>query len=134
MQPNLGENGLDWPCYLADDFLTAPMIFFHTFRIFLVWFPKIPQTRNARAFLPLNISTLGSVRIYVFCTFLLRNPNPWIALSYAIEFLGVVTGYPVLCTYRDSLKRFVFWGFRVLKIPPYFFAIRYNSENLTCRS
>ena len=36
--------------------------FFHIFRIyFLNDFIKNPQTRNARAFLPLNISAVGSV-------------------------------------------------------------------------
>ena len=36
--------------------------FFHIFRIFILnEFIKNPQTRNARAFLPLNISPVGSV-------------------------------------------------------------------------
>ena len=34
IQPNLGENGLDWLCYLAGNFQVAPTIFFHIFRIF----------------------------------------------------------------------------------------------------
>jgi hypothetical protein len=34
IQPHLGENGLDWLCYLAGNFQTAPMIFLHIFRIY----------------------------------------------------------------------------------------------------
>ena len=44
----------------------APMIFFSYFQdIFLNDFIKKPQTRNAREFLPLNISAVGSVYVYV---------------------------------------------------------------------
>ena len=39
----------------------APMIFFIFQDIFLNDFIKNPQTRNAREFLPLNISAVGSV-------------------------------------------------------------------------
>ena len=43
----------------------APTIFFHIFRIFFLNnFIKNPQTRNARAFLPLNISDVGSVAVF----------------------------------------------------------------------
>ena len=38
----------------------APMIFFIFLGYFLYNFIKNPQTRNARAFLPLNISVVGS--------------------------------------------------------------------------
>ena len=62
IQSNLGENGLDWLCYLAGNFQTAPTFFFQIFRIyFLNDFIKNPHTRNVRAFLPLNISAVGSV-------------------------------------------------------------------------
>ena len=62
IQPNLGENGLDWLCYLAGNFQRAPTIFFiFSEYFFLNYFIKSPQTRNARAFLPLNISAVGSV-------------------------------------------------------------------------
>ena len=63
IQHNLGENGLDWLCYLAGNFQTAPMIFSYFQDIFLNDFIKNPQTRNARAFLPINISTVGRVQI-----------------------------------------------------------------------
>ena len=54
--------GLDWLCYLEENFQMAPTIFF-TFSgsLFLNDFIKNPQTRNARPFLPLNISAVGSV-------------------------------------------------------------------------
>ena len=58
----MGENGLDWLHYLAGNFQTAPTIFSYiqdTF--FLNDFIKNPQTTNAGAFLPLNISAVGSV-------------------------------------------------------------------------
>ena len=62
IQPNLGENGLDWLCYLAGNFQMAPTIFFSYFQnIFLNNFIENPQTRNTRAFLPPNISAVGSV-------------------------------------------------------------------------
>ena len=51
IQPNLGENGLEWLCYLAGTFQTAPTIFFiFSGYIFLNDIIKNPQTRNARAF------------------------------------------------------------------------------------
>jgi hypothetical protein len=61
IQPNLGENGLDWLCYLAGNFQTAPRIFFiFSGYFFLNDFIKNPQTRNPRSFLSLNISAVGS--------------------------------------------------------------------------
>ena len=51
----MGENGLDWLCYLAGNFQTAPTFFF-IFSGFFYGFIKNPQTRNACAILPLNIS------------------------------------------------------------------------------
>ena len=62
IQPNLVENGLDWLCYLAGNFQMAPTIFFHIFRILYLYdFIKNSHTRNACAFLPLNISAVGIV-------------------------------------------------------------------------
>ena len=55
--------GLDWLCYLAGNFQMAPTIFF----IFSGYFLSMnPQTRNARAFLTLNISAVGSVFSYLY--------------------------------------------------------------------
>ena len=64
IQPNLGENGLDWLCYLAGNFQTTPKIFYIFRILFLYDFIKNPQTRNARTFLPLNISSVGSVFLF----------------------------------------------------------------------
>ena len=62
---NLDENGLDWLCYLAGNFQTAPMIFFiSSGYIFLNDFIKNPQTRNAHAILPINISAVGKGGFY----------------------------------------------------------------------
>ena len=59
---HLSGNGLDWLCYLAGNSKTAATIFFiFSGYFFLNDFIKNPQTRNARAFLPLNISAVGSV-------------------------------------------------------------------------
>ena len=56
---------MDWLNYLAGNSQTAPTIFFHIFRIFLKnYFIKNPQTTNARTFLPLNISAVGSVEYF----------------------------------------------------------------------
>ena len=66
IKPNLGENGLDWLFYLVGNFQTAPTIFFHIFKNCLNDFFKNPQTRNARIFLPLNISAVGCV--YQLCS------------------------------------------------------------------
>ena len=52
---------LEVACYLAGNFQTAPMIFFIFSGYFFNDFTKNPQTRNARTFLPLNISAVGSV-------------------------------------------------------------------------
>jgi hypothetical protein len=58
----LGENELDWLCYLAGNFQTAPTNFFIFSGYFLYDFIQNPQTtRNAHEFLPLNISAVGSV-------------------------------------------------------------------------
>jgi hypothetical protein len=57
----LVENGLDWLSYLAGNFQMAPTSFFYFQDIFLNDFIKNKKTRNTRAFLPLNISAVGSV-------------------------------------------------------------------------
>ena len=66
--------------YLAGNFQTAPMIFIHIFRTSsLNDFIKGPQTKYACAFLPLNISAVGSVFFYApfnFNTFT-RLSNLW---------------------------------------------------------
>ena len=60
--PILRENGLDWQCCLAGSSKTAPRIF-----IFLIvkgaeYLPYMKSIEtHARAFLPLNISAVGSV-------------------------------------------------------------------------
>ena len=52
--------GLIGCAIFAGNFQTAPTIFFLYFQdIFLIDFIKNPQTRNAQAFLPLDISTVG---------------------------------------------------------------------------
>ena len=62
-QPNLSENGLDWLCYLAGNYQTAPMIFFQTFRIHFTfyYFIKNSQTTIALTFLTYIISVIGGV-------------------------------------------------------------------------
>ena len=73
----MGQNGLDWLCYLAGNFQTAPTIFFiFSGYFFLNDFIKNPQTRNARAFLPLIISAVGSVNM--IWSFLVLRSNIWI--------------------------------------------------------
>ena len=60
-------------CYLAGNFQTAPTIFSYFQDIFLNGFIKNPQTRKASAFLPLNISAVGSVECELwpgFCSVL----------------------------------------------------------------
>ena len=62
IQPNLDGNRLDWLCYLAGNFQTAPMIFFQIFRInFFNHLIKNPQTTIALTFLTHNISGVGGV-------------------------------------------------------------------------
>ena len=68
IQPNLGENGLDWLCYLAGKFQMAPTVFFIlSGHFFLNDFFKNPQTKNARTFLPLDISAVFSVSAQLIC-------------------------------------------------------------------
>ena len=57
----MGENWLDWLCYLAGNFQTAFFIFsgYFSFNDFIM----NQQTKNARAFLPLNISAVGGVTL-----------------------------------------------------------------------
>ena len=50
-----------WLSYLAGNFQMAPMIFFIFSGYFFEDLIKNPQTRNARAFLPLKISAVGNV-------------------------------------------------------------------------
>ena len=59
IQSNLSGNGLDWLCYLAGNYQTAPTIFFIFLKNHII---KNPQTTNALTFLTHNISTIGGVR------------------------------------------------------------------------
>ena len=63
IQSNLGENGLDWLCFVAGNFKTHPQLFPYFQDSFLNDFIKNLQTRNACTFSPLNISAVGSVYI-----------------------------------------------------------------------
>ena len=60
----MGENGLDWLCYVAGNFQTAPRIFF-IFSGYYFWIISLrthkPEMSVACTFLPLNISAVGSV-------------------------------------------------------------------------
>ena len=58
----MGENGLDWLCYLAGSFQTATTIFFQISRIYIFnHFIKNPQTTIALTFLTHIISAIGGV-------------------------------------------------------------------------
>ena len=77
MKKKKKSSELDWLCYLAGNFQTAPTIFFHIFRIFILNdFIKNPQTRNARSFLPLTISAVGSVYGFVWAQYTWYMPKP----------------------------------------------------------
>ena len=72
IQPNLGEKGLDWLCYLAGNSQTAPTNFFQTFSIYFKDdFIKNPQTTIALPFLTHNISAIGGVLSLAHIKFIL---------------------------------------------------------------
>ena len=61
-EPIFTQIGLDWLCYLAGNFWMAPRIFFcFNVLIFIYFFKYKTIETHARAFLPLNISAVGSV-------------------------------------------------------------------------
>ena len=62
--PKFEVNGLDWQCCLASSFQTAPRIFIFSIVLGAEYLSYVKFTEShARAFLPLNISAVGSVYI-----------------------------------------------------------------------
>ena len=62
IQPIFTLIGLDWLCYLAGNFLSAPRIFFCFNILFFIYFFKYETIETqAHAFLTLNILAIGRV-------------------------------------------------------------------------
>ena len=102
IQPNLRENGLDWLCYLASNFQTAPTIFFiFSGCFFLNGFIKNPQTINTRPFLPLNISAVGSVVYFIKVLFQLV---PYVDIIYSY-FIHTLNHYELFLKLETKKKR-----------------------------
>ena len=60
--PNFEVNGLDWQCCLAGSSKTAPRIFIFSIVLGAEYLSYVKSIEtHARAFLPLNISAVGSV-------------------------------------------------------------------------